>query len=71
MRSIVQRSVLILLFFQDNKYTAVISYKAQDHFGLDKEDISKLKFSSIGFFRVWFVLQRYKEFAFRVMLPTY
>lgn len=27
----------------------MISYKAQDHFGLDKEDISKLKFSSIGF----------------------
>ncbi|HFF9836169.1 DUF3289 family protein [Serratia ureilytica] len=59
------------LVFQGNRYTAVISYKAQDHFGLDKEDISKLKFNSIGFFRIWFVLQRYKEFAFRPFFTNF
>lgn len=57
--------------FQGNRYTAVISYKAQDHFGLDKEDISKLTFNSIGFFRIWFVLQRYKEFAFRPFFTNF
>lgn len=51
------------LTFQGNKYTAVINYKAQDHFGLDREDILKTKFNAIGFFRIWFVLQRAKQFA--------
>ncbi|GME35303.1 MULTISPECIES: DUF3289 family protein [unclassified Pantoea] len=51
------------LTFQGNKYTAVIKYRAQDHFGLDKEDILKAKFNSITFFRIWFVLQRAKHFA--------
>ncbi len=51
------------LTFQGNKYTAIIKYRAQDHFGLDKEDILKTKFNSIAFFRIWFVLQRAKHFA--------
>ncbi|MGX9315463.1 DUF3289 family protein [Pantoea ananatis] len=45
------------LIFQGNKY------RAQDHFGLDRENILKAKFNSIGFFRIWFVLQRAKHFA--------
>jgi len=51
------------LTFQGNKYNAVIKYRAQDHFGLDKEDILKTKFNSIAFFRIWFVLQRAPHFA--------
>lgn len=51
------------LIFQNNKYTAVIRYKAQDHFGLDSDDITNLKFNTINFFRIWFVLQRYNKFA--------
>jgi uncharacterized protein (TIGR03034 family) len=51
------------LSFQGNKYNAVIKYKAQDHFGLDKEYILKSKFNSITFFRIWFVLQRARHFA--------
>lgn len=51
------------LTFQGNKYTAVVKYRAQDHFGLDKEDILKAKFNSITYFRIWFVLQRAKHFA--------
>ncbi|WP_312046324.1 DUF3289 family protein [Erwinia sp.] len=35
------------LTFQGNKYTAIIKYRAQDHFGLDKENILKPKFNSI------------------------
>ncbi|WP_250318652.1 DUF3289 family protein [Rosenbergiella gaditana] len=51
------------LTFQGNKYTAVVKYRAQDHFGLDKEDILEAKFNSISFFRIWFVLQRAKDVA--------
>ena len=51
------------LTFQGNKYAAIIKYRAQDHFGLDKEDILKAKFNSIAFFRIWFVLQRAKHFS--------
>lgn len=51
------------LTFQGNKYTALVKYRAQDHFGLDKENILKAKFNSITFFRIWFVLQRAKHFA--------
>ncbi|MFC6378366.1 DUF3289 family protein [Tatumella terrea] len=51
------------LTFQGNKYTAVVKYRAQDHFGLDKDDILKAKFNSIIFFRIWFVLQRAKHFT--------
>lgn len=51
------------LTFQGNKYIATIKYRAQDHFGLDKEDILKFKFNSISFFRIWFVLQRAKHFS--------
>nr|WP_237703590.1 DUF3289 family protein [Erwinia sp. Ejp617] len=51
------------LVFQGNKYTAVVKYKAQDHFGLDREDISKAKFYAISFFRIGFVLQRAQNLA--------
>nr|WP_286133388.1 DUF3289 family protein [Tatumella sp. OPLPL6] len=51
------------LSFHGNKYIATIKYRAQDYFGLDKEDILKFKFNSIAFFRIGFVLQRAKHFA--------
>lgn len=51
------------LILQGNRYTAVVKYRAQDHFGLDREDILKPEFNSIAFFRIWFVLQRAKHLA--------
>ncbi|CAI1645616.1 Protein of uncharacterised function (DUF3289) [Serratia quinivorans] len=59
------------LVFQGNSYTAVVKYKAQDHFGLDKDDIGKLKFNSISFFRIWFVLQRYEKFAYKPFFTNF
>ena len=53
---------------KDNRtYTALISYKIQDHFGLDKLDVtsSEKPFHIIGFFRDWFILQRYNKFGFK------
>ncbi|MEX7637117.1 DUF3289 family protein [Serratia marcescens] len=33
--------------------------------------MSKLKFSSIGLFRIWLVLQRYKELSFRPFFTNF
>lgn len=49
-------------------YRAVVHYKVQDHFGLDSEDILKTKFSQFHFFRIWFVLQRYNQFSFKLFI---
>lgn len=59
------------LAFHEGRYTAVVNYKAQDHFGLDKDDISKIKFNSISFFRIWFVLQRYERFAYKPFFTNF
>lgn len=49
----------------DNKcYRATLHYRIQDHFGLDDKDILKNKFSQFRFFRIWFLLQRCKDFSF-------
>ncbi|MNE29025.1 hypothetical protein D3C80_1224920 [compost metagenome] len=53
------------LSISDNAFKAVINYKVQDHFGLDKIDISKPTFKALRFFRIWFVLQRWEKFGFR------
>ncbi|SMG17836.1 YPO3983 family protein [Cedecea sp. NFIX57] len=52
------------------RYRAVVHYKVQDHFGLDDDDISKVKFSQFRFFRIWFVLQRYSQFAFKPFMTN-
>ena len=51
------------LVVQGDKFTAVIRYNIQDHFGLDNDDILKAHFHQFRFFRIWFVLQRYERFA--------
>lgn len=48
-----------------DNYTATIKYTAQDHFGLDTTDIMNPKFHHFDFFRIWFVLQHYNQFAFK------
>ncbi|WP_380177976.1 DUF3289 family protein [Kalamiella sp. sgz302252] len=53
------------LKFSGNKFTAVLHYQAQDHFGLDTTDIQDSRFKYLLFFRVWFVLQRYKLLAYK------
>ncbi|MFE8102128.1 DUF3289 family protein [Brenneria goodwinii] len=58
------------LLVDGNQWKATLLYTAQDHFGLDDNDISKLKFKQIQFFKIWFFLQRYKEFAFRPFLTN-
>ncbi|MCA4823411.1 MAG: DUF3289 family protein [Serratia rubidaea] len=54
----------------NGRYQAVIHYKVQDHFGLDVDDISKFKFNQFRFFRIWFVLQRYRQFGFKPFMTN-
>ncbi|MBS0975631.1 YPO3983 family protein [Serratia rubidaea] len=54
----------------NNRYRAIVHYKVQDHFGLDNEDILKIKFKQFRFFRIWFVLQRYNQFGFRPFITN-
>lgn len=58
------------LQIENNRFLAIIHYKIQDHFGLDSDDISKFKFNQFRFFRIWFVLQRYKEFSFKPFITN-
>jgi len=51
-------------------WNADICYICQDHFGLDDSDIMKMKFKQHRFFRIWFVLQRYKEFGFKPFMTN-
>jgi len=58
------------LQIDNGRYRAVMHYKVQDHFGLDNDDISKIKFSQFRFFRIWFVLQRYNQFGFKPFMTN-
>lgn len=58
------------LKINSNHYRAVVNYKVQDHFGLDVDDISKLIFNQLRFFRIWFVLQRYNRFGFKPFMTN-
>ncbi|MBT0723874.1 DUF3289 family protein [Rosenbergiella sp. S61] len=53
------------LHIENNRYRAMVHYKVQDHFGLDSDDILKIKFSQFYFFRIWFILQRCNQFGFK------
>lgn len=58
-----QEIKLFSLYITGNSWNALVNFKAQDHFGLDKIDISNLIFKNHRFFRIWFFLQRHKNFA--------
>lgn len=52
-------------------WSAVINFKAQDHFGLDRIDISNPLFNNHRFFRIWFFLQRHKDYAFKPFFTNF
>lgn len=62
--------ILKSLDINNNGYSAIVHYKVQDHFGLDDTDVLNKKFSQFHFFRIWFVLQRYKLFGFKPFLTN-
>lgn len=58
------------LVIKEGKFTAVIRYNIQDHFGLDNDDILKPHFHQFRFFRIWFVLQRYERFGYKPFMTN-
>ncbi|EDH5629298.1 hypothetical protein CB172_02270 [Salmonella enterica subsp. enterica serovar Claibornei] len=62
-----------MLRFQKNRigWRADFSFKAQDHFGLDITDIKNTKFSMFNFFKIWFFLQRHKDYAFKPFFTNF
>ncbi|QPT12978.1 DUF3289 family protein [Serratia rubidaea] len=51
-------------------YRALVHYRVQDHFGLDDDDIRKVRFNQFRFFRIWFVLQRYNQLGFKPFMTN-
>lgn len=58
------------LQIEKNRFRAVVNYKIQDHFGLDSNDITRIKFNQFRLFRIWFVLQRYNLLGYRPFLTN-
>ncbi|AVJ17751.1 hypothetical protein CLM71_11710 [Serratia sp. MYb239] len=59
------RIEILRLDVKQNRWRAEVKFSAQDHFGLDVDDIRKLRFYQFQFFRIWFILQRYDRFGFQ------
>lgn len=55
---------------KENSFQATVRYQSQDHFGLDDNDIMDPRFHNINIFRIWFVLQRWKNFAFKPFMTN-
>ncbi|HCR9750577.1 TPA: DUF3289 family protein [Citrobacter koseri] len=51
-------------------WEGLLSFKGQDHFGLGKEDITNTLYKNFHFFRIWFFLQRHRDYAYRPFLTN-
>lgn len=52
-------------------WSATLFFDAQDHFGLDVIDIQDKFYRQFRFFRIWFFLQRHKDFAFKPFFTNF
>lgn len=52
-------------------WSATLFFDAQDHFGLDVIDIQSKVYSQFRFFRIWFFLQRHRDFAFKPFFTNF
>ncbi|WON77166.1 YPO3983 family protein [Serratia sp. UGAL515B_01] len=57
------------LQIDNDRYRAVVHYNVQDHFGLDDDDIREFRNYSL-LFRIWFVLQRFNQFAYKPFMTN-
>lgn len=62
-----------IISFRKNRtgWDASIYFKAQDHFGLDKTDVSNSFYRAFRFFRIWFFLQRHKDYGFKPFFTNF
>ncbi|MFW0764496.1 YPO3983 family protein [Trabulsiella odontotermitis] len=52
-------------------WSATVYFEAQDHFGLDVTDIRNKIYNQFRFFRIWFFLQRHRDFAFKPFFTNF
>ncbi|WEJ82991.1 DUF3289 family protein [Kluyvera intermedia] len=52
-------------------WEGTLFFKGQDHFGLGKEDIANVLYKNFRFFRIWFFLQRHRDYAYRPFLTNF
>ncbi|ENA0611603.1 DUF3289 family protein [Enterobacter bugandensis] len=68
-------SALAIKLFSLNKYAigwdATLFFDAQDRFGLDVIDIQNKLYRQFRFFRIWFFLQRHRDFAFKPFFTNF
>lgn len=52
-------------------WSATLHFAAQDRFGLDVADIKNKFYREFRFFRIWFFLQRHRDFAFKPFFTNF
>ncbi|MDE1185343.1 MAG: DUF3289 family protein [Pantoea sp.] len=52
------------------RFNAILKFRAQDHFGLDERDIIHPFYKQFRIFRIWFILQRHRDYAFKPFLTN-
>ncbi|MFM5363942.1 DUF3289 family protein [Aeromonas veronii] len=56
---------LAKLEFKGKELRGTLSYKIQDHFGLDRPDVDGKGFENLIPYRSWFLLQRYDKYGYK------
>lgn len=52
-------------------WEAQLFFKGQDHFGLGIEDITRELYRNFRFFRIWFFLQRHRDYAYKPFMTNF
>ena len=53
------------LEFKGEDIRGTLTYKIQDHFGLDRPDVDGKGFENLMPYRSWFLLQRYDKYGYK------
>ncbi|WP_373240618.1 DUF3289 family protein [Kluyvera ascorbata] len=66
-----QKISLVRLQRYANSWEGGLFFKGQDHFGLGKEDITNALYAQFRFFRIWFFLQRHRDYAYKPFMTNF
>lgn len=66
-----QKISLVRLQRDAMSWDGLLFFKGQDHFGLGKEDITNTLYKNFRFFRIWFFLQRHRDYAYKPFMTNF
>ncbi|HCL5250701.1 TPA: DUF3289 family protein [Salmonella enterica] len=66
-----QKISLVRLQRYAMSWDGLLFFKGQDHFGLGKEDITNALYKNFRFFRIWFFLQRHRDYAYKPFMTNF